>query len=231
MVAAPTDFAITPLIPNSAAITLEWDHDGVDLDRFQLLYKKPGDDDYRNLLVAPAADFGAGPYSYDTASGQDFDWKVVALEADNSRSVTNPTANYDPSPIIDGIWLLPLRRRSALATGQVAYIRGDTPTARHPREVGEFDAPFSVERFTQAGVLHLREGTIDGALLDRNGQTPATWISRLRRLVKTQANFEKVMLATNREFFPVELFDLDEGPHPQIPLAYSVSIPYRELKR
>lgn len=227
---APTDLTITPIIQNSGAITLDWDHTGTNLDRFQILFKRADADAYEKLVVAPKADFGAGPYTLDTATGMDFRWKVVALNSTGDRSSTNPTALY--STPLDGLWLLPLHRRGVLAEANVAYIRADSPSEDHERTFGEFDTPFGEEQFTQAGKLHLRKGSIEGALLDRNNQAPAEWKDRLRRLIKNQSRYERVMLATRRDFFPVELTEgFSADPHPQISYAWTVSVPYRELKR
>lgn len=228
--AAPTGFTITPIITNSGAITLDWDHTGTDLDRFLILYKGPGDASFKKRVVAPESDFGAGPYTLDTASGQGFTWKIVALGTGGERSAANPTEDYDAT--IDGVWLLPLNRSAVLDTDKVAYIRADAPNEDHVREYASFDAPFSTEGFSQSAVMHLPQGSIDGALLSRNGSTAAVWKERLRTLVKGQTRYERVMLASPRDFFPVELTTGPSfSPHPEISYAWNVSVPYRRLKR
>jgi hypothetical protein len=212
----------------SPAITLSWAHDGVSLDRFQVLYKRPEDSSYTNLGVAPAADFGAGPYSFDTATGAGFIWKVLALESDGTRSATNPTETF--SDTIDGLWVLPLERKGRLSEDNEAWVGSDHPSEERARTFGEFESPFSTEAFTQAGKLHLRRGTIAGLLLDRNGLTAAQWLARWKALIRRQASYAKLVVASNRDFFPVELTTgIAADPVPGS--RWEISVPYRELKR
>lgn len=222
-----TDLAISQV---GALATLTWDHDGANLDRFQVLYKRPGSDNYSNLGIAPEADYGTGPYEFITASGQGFRWKILALNTAGARSETNPTVVLPED--LDGVWLIPVRKRGGAYANKAAYLRANPPGQRRDREYASFDAPFDVEGFSRAGVLHLPNGEITGDLLDRHSIAPEEWNERLVELVRSQGRYEKVMLASSRDFFPVELTTgLDVNPHPDIPYAYRASVPYRQRRR
>lgn len=81
MPAAPTGFVET-ITAGSPLMGLEWDHDGIDLDRFELLYRKAGSSDpWTRYVIAPAATFGPGPYAASVVSTQDLEWVVRALSA------------------------------------------------------------------------------------------------------------------------------------------------------
>jgi hypothetical protein len=77
---------ITPVADGDPTINLDWAHDGVDLDRFEVLYRLVGGTTWTSLLLAPKADFGAGPYSLTTASRPNVQWAVRAVAADGSVS-------------------------------------------------------------------------------------------------------------------------------------------------
>lgn len=224
---APTAFTITPLVTGSAGATLAWSHAGTNLDRFQIVYKKPTDTNWRKLVVGPAADFGAGPYSFVTASGEDFVWKVIALGTAGERSTTNPTATFTTN--IDGIWLLPLSRTGGLTANKEAWIGGRHPNEDYDQSRADFASPYSREEFSQVGVLHLAKGVLDGLILERHGVTGAGWFERLRNLIKSQRKYERVVLATPRDFFNVELGALSGSPTIAGGHAWEVSVPYRQL--
>lgn len=79
--AAPTSFTLTQPTSGSPRLTLQWSHAGTDLDRFEVLFKGPDDTIWRSHVIAPASDFGAGPYSLDVGSPPGYQWAVRALNA------------------------------------------------------------------------------------------------------------------------------------------------------
>ena len=81
-----TDLTLTQTTPGDSAGTLTWDHDGVDLDRFMLGFKRDVDTEWTNLEPVPAATFGAGPYEADVLLTPSIEWRVVAVEADGTHS-------------------------------------------------------------------------------------------------------------------------------------------------
>lgn len=138
----------------------------------------------------------------------------------------NPTQTQTDST--DGIWLLPYESGEVVTSAQ-CWIRGNHPDEGRSRALGEMETPFREETFTQAGVLHLRRGTIEGTLMDGHGKTAAQWKNRLERLVRDQKKYARVMLATTRDFIEVELTEgLVAEPHDEIAYAWTVSVPYKE---
>lgn len=228
--AAPTDLTLTPDDPRSAIVTLGWDHTGTNLDRFQILYRKAGSSTFKNLIVAPKADFGTGPYEFTTVTGQGFRWKVVALNNIGQRSSTNPTVDH--TELIDGVWLVPLSRSGVAYPNKAAYLRADSPNHDLDLESAMFDAPFDVEGFQSSGVLHLPRGTVDGAIIDRFGDTAAEWKERLTNLIRGHKQYGKIMLASTRDFASIAF---TSGPsystHEEIQFAWRASVQYRELRR
>lgn len=82
----PTDLTITQT-SGSPIIELDWDHDGISLDRFEILHRATGSSDpWTRDILAPASDFGPGPYSHQTVSAENETWVVRALEADGTVS-------------------------------------------------------------------------------------------------------------------------------------------------
>lgn len=228
--AAATSFTLTPLTTGSAGVTLTWSHTGTDLDRFLVLYRPTSSSPYKKLVIAPKADFGAGPYSLVTATGEDFRWKVVAIGTGGERSVTNPTA--DMTSDIDGTWLLPLARGGGLTSNTEAWIGASHPGEDRERDFALFSTPFNKEDFSQSGPLHLRTGEIRGLLMDRFSVTGQGWLTRLRDVISKQRLYERVVLASPRDFFPVELTTgYRASPTIAGGQAWEVSVPYRELKR
>lgn len=72
--------------PGSPLATLSWDHNGADLDRFQVLSRPDDVSPWSSLLIAPKVDFGAGPYSLEVVSTSSTRWAVRALSVDGEVS-------------------------------------------------------------------------------------------------------------------------------------------------
>lgn len=82
MPSAPTDFTLTTTA-GSPLVEAEWDHDGVDLDRFEILRRMADSSDpWERVILAPAGDFGAGPFSCTLVSTTATEFVVRALDAD-----------------------------------------------------------------------------------------------------------------------------------------------------
>lgn len=81
MPAPPTNLTATQTTAGDPQITLAWSHDGIDLDRFEILRKLSGETVWSSYLLAPKADFGAGPYSIKVAAPVGSSWAVRALNA------------------------------------------------------------------------------------------------------------------------------------------------------
>ena len=86
MPAAPTSLTVTQVQTGSPAITIAFSHDGIDLDRFEVL-RRTGTDPWESVALLPASSFGAGPYSFTTASPEGYEWAVRALNAAGAVSV------------------------------------------------------------------------------------------------------------------------------------------------
>lgn len=85
-IAAVTDLTLTQNGTGDNLGTLSWDHDGVNLDRFMLGYKRDIDTEWTNLEPAVASTFGSGPYETEVPLTTSIEWRVVALEADGTHS-------------------------------------------------------------------------------------------------------------------------------------------------
>jgi hypothetical protein len=79
--AAPTNLTATQPNAGDPTITLAWSHGGTDLDRFEVLRKLSGETTWTSYLLAPKADFGAGPYSIKVPAPVGSSWAVRALNA------------------------------------------------------------------------------------------------------------------------------------------------------
>lgn len=79
--AAPTDFVLTTEADGDPTVTASWNHDGVDLDRFEILRRPVGTTVWESLLMAPAGDFGPGPYELVLASRPGTEYVVRALNS------------------------------------------------------------------------------------------------------------------------------------------------------
>lgn len=68
--------------------------------------------------------------------------------------------------------------------------------------------------------------------MTRHSVSAQTWMDRLRSLIAGQKRYERVVLASARDFFPVELTS-GYSAHPRQAggQAWDVSVPFRELKR
>lgn len=81
MPAAPTNLTITTT-DGSPLIDLEWEHDGVSLDRFEILKRPIGGSTWERYILATATQFGTTPnFSATVVSGPDTQWVVRALDA------------------------------------------------------------------------------------------------------------------------------------------------------
>ncbi len=85
--AAPTSLTITQPDANKPRLVLDWSHSGVDLDRFEVLFKRPEDTVWSSHMLAPKTDFGVGPYSVTVSSAEGYEWAVRALNAAGEPSV------------------------------------------------------------------------------------------------------------------------------------------------
>lgn len=83
---APTNLQLAATADGDPTVTLTWAHTGVDLDRFEVLRRKVGDAIWESHVLAPKAQFGAGPYSLVVASAPTTQWAVRAIAADGSVS-------------------------------------------------------------------------------------------------------------------------------------------------
>lgn len=74
-----TDLTLTQNATGDSLGTLEWAHDGVDLDRFMLGFKRATDTEWTNLDPRPAADFGVGPYEATVPLTASITWRAIAM--------------------------------------------------------------------------------------------------------------------------------------------------------
>lgn len=84
---APTAFSITQESDGSPLVTLAWSHTGTNLDRFEVLTRMSGDTTWKSLALAPKAEFGTGPYSYETTATTGQQFAVRAIASDGMVSV------------------------------------------------------------------------------------------------------------------------------------------------
>ena len=80
--AAVTDLTLTQTTTGDPLGTLEWDHDGTDLDRFMLGFKRAQDTEWTNLDPRPKADFGVGPYEATVPLTTNIEWRVIPMSVD-----------------------------------------------------------------------------------------------------------------------------------------------------
>ena len=72
----------------SPLIELSWSHDGVDLDRFEILRRPVGETTWERVILASASDFGTFPtYFYTAVSATDTQWVVRAMNSEGEVSV------------------------------------------------------------------------------------------------------------------------------------------------
>lgn len=83
--AAPSGLTVTESLPNSGALELEWTH--ADAHRFEVLRRESGETSWFSEIIAPASDFGAGPYTYTTVGSASTTFVVRALNAAGEVSV------------------------------------------------------------------------------------------------------------------------------------------------
>jgi hypothetical protein len=64
----------------SPLITLQWSHDGLYLDRFEILKRSGSEGSWERVALARAPDFGAFPnYAFIAVSAPDTQWVVRAM--------------------------------------------------------------------------------------------------------------------------------------------------------
>lgn len=229
MPAAPDDLTITQLDGDTALAELEWTHDGIDLDRFEVLYKGPDDDVWTSETLAPEADFGAGPYTAEVPSGEDFEWAVRALEVDGTVSTLNPKATFSHRP--DGLWLLPRKRNGKIDRDARVWIGANWPAFLRDRPESVSDIPSRSEFVVQTGKLKLREGAIEeGLLLDRHGRTAEGWKRKLYLLARHQHRYQKIILAGSRGRVHVQLGAINEAAVQAGGPAWKMRVALREVK-
>lgn len=226
---APAGLTLTQPTAGDPSITLAWTHGGVDLDRFEILWRRVDQTVWKSFKVAPKADFNpsGSNYSVSVASPPSYVWAVRALSAGGDVSTSNPTATF--TGLVDGLWLKPyLPGSNTLVAASQAWIGGPTPAGDAERAVQVFAIPSRREKVSQAGVLHLDEGPIEGTLFARHGLTGDQWLDRLRELIKDQHRFD-LYLVTPRWFRKVELNRLAKTSTYNSGPAWRVTVPYREL--
>ncbi len=138
----------------------------------------------------------------------------------------NPSTTQSGS--IDGVWLLPLRSGSLVTSAQ-AWVGAPSPSTEAVRSVETYTVSSRAELISNAGVLHLDTGSIEGLLIDRHGLTANAWLRRLHSLIKNQRDYQ-VYLASARYYFPVELNGLSQSPIIAGGRAWNVTVPFRELR-
>lgn len=230
MAAPPDDLAIAQL-DEAALAELEWTHDGVDLDRFEVLSKGPDDDVWTSEILAPAGDFGAGPYTAEVPTGEDFDWVVRALEADGTVSLVNPKVRFQHTP--DGVWLLPIKKNGRVDRDRRAWVGTVWPDVDRPLPEDIFDIRTRADEPGHAGKLKLRRGTIEGTLLQRHGKTATEWRNRLVWLVRHQDHYRRVVLAGSRGHFRVKLGSILRESATRVggKRAWEIRVAFRETNR
>lgn len=140
--------------------------------------------------------------------------------------MANPRATF--SGTVDGVWLLP-HTSGGLVTSAQAWIGASSPSTDAVRSVDTYTVSSRAEQISNAGVLHLDTGAIDGLLMDRHGLTADGWLLRLRSLIKDQRLYT-VYLASARYYFKVELNGLSQVPTIAGGRAWNVVVPFRELR-
>lgn len=209
---------------------LDWIHDGVDLDRFEILFRPAGSSgSFTRYLLAPASSFGPGPYGATVVSTEDLEWVVRALNAGTAVSAANSTVTFDES--IDGVWLIPHRVGRPLSDSEV-FIAANPPDLHADVASEEFDLPNRREILSQDGVFHLDRGSIEDApLLSKHGETAATWRQRLENLIGSQRSYGHVLLVCPwYEPFRVRIRDLSKRPaHLAGIRTFRVSFSFRQV--
>lgn len=83
----PENFTLTPTA-GSPLVPATWTHPApATVDRFEILKRATGSSDpWERVILAPKADFGAGPYSYTLVTTVSTQFVVVALDAAGVRS-------------------------------------------------------------------------------------------------------------------------------------------------
>jgi hypothetical protein len=142
--------------------------------------------------------------------------------------MANPSVVADPN--INGVWLIP-HIGNAPVVEEAAWIGATSPSLSAEVSRDEFTIFNRREELSQDGVLHLDRGQIDdGLLMDRHGQTAATWLTRLQNLIRQQRSYGFVVLSSpSWEPFRVKINDLSKSITIAGGLAYRVSFSFREV--
>lgn len=141
--------------------------------------------------------------------------------------MANPVVSV--ADAIDGEWLVPYTASGSPVAGQEAWIGGPSAELSADVSMDEYTIFTRQEILSQDGVLHLYVGTIAGLIISHNGQTAATWMTRLENLVKNQRSFGSIRYVTARYDFRVKLKGLSKSPVIAGGRAWSVSVPFREV--
>lgn len=84
--AAPTGLTVAEAVAESGAYELTWSHAG-GADRFEVLRLDAGETSWKPEIIAPAGDFGSGPYTYATSGTPETQFAVRAINAAGEVSV------------------------------------------------------------------------------------------------------------------------------------------------
>lgn len=144
----------------------------------------------------------------------------------------NPSGTFNGE--VSGLWLVPYSSETRRVDEAVVWIAGGTPSETSERSVEIFTIPTRRSRISQAGELHLADGTIEGIVMGGNGQTTNEWMKRLIDLIRNQHIYFAVRLVTPRTGTAttgnkVELNGLTRTPRIAGGRAWDVSVPYREV--
>src|SRR5688500_19923672 len=101
--AAPTGLTLTQTAANQGSATLAWTHAGT--TKYQVLYKRPYDDEWKNLYLRNAAVFGAGPYDLEVPLTEGIAYTVKAINSAGETSAAATEVTF--SGTVEGTWLLP----------------------------------------------------------------------------------------------------------------------------
>lgn len=142
--------------------------------------------------------------------------------------MANPTSAFTGS--IDGTWLIPHVNNTPVLNAE-AWIGATSPPLTAEYSMDEFTIFNRPEELAQMGVLHLDRGQVDdGLLLARNGQTAATWLTRLQNIIQNQRSYSYVLLScTAWQPFRVRIGGLSKSVTIAGGLAYRVSFPFSEV--
>lgn len=226
--AAPTALTLTAKGTSFGAATLGWTHAGT--TKYQVVYKRPYDSNWKTLHLANAAAFGtASPYALEVPLTGEIQFAVRAINAAGEASALSTA--YASTLEIDGTWFLPFVD-NAIDDAAWAWIGGGSPEMRQERDGTLLTVPSREDAIsTTTGIVHLGMGESSGLLLTRHGLSGDEWRTRLTGLIRNQKRYRWVWLASPREMFKCELI----GPITRTSSvaggrAYTYSVGIRELR-